>query len=300
MSVIEINNLTKDFGAHRGVFDINISINKGEVYGFIGPNGAGKTTTIRQLLGFMHPDRGAIYINGIKVEKEYYLTNKIIGYLPGEVNLPDDMTGDEFLRFVKQMHNVNNEQLINDLINLFELRHYASKIKKMSKGMKQKLGIIACFMSEPEIYILDEPTSGLDPIMQERFLALVKKEAQKGKTVLMSSHSFSEVEKVCDRVSFIKNGEIVSTISLEEVRHSKEKSFNILFKNKEEADKYLLKHPKLIIIDEKTIKITFKNTEIKEVFNELNSYEIENIFENRFSLEDYFIDLYKDMGANAI
>ena len=182
MSVINIQNLTRDYGSKKGVFDVSIQVEKGEVFGFLGPNGAGKTTTIRHLMGFINPKIGSCQIDGLDCWKNHDEIQKRLGYIPGEINFFDDLTGKEFLKFVADYRDVGKDNRMQEMIERFEL-DTRSKIKKMSKGMKQKLGIVAAFMHDPDILILDEPTSGLDPLMQNRFVELIAEEKKKGKTI---------------------------------------------------------------------------------------------------------------------
>ena len=209
MDIIKINNLTKDYGNKKGIFNVNISIKKGEVFGFLGPNGAGKTTTIRNLMGFIRPDSGTCSILGMDCFKESEKIKEKLGYLAGEIAFFDDLTGIKLLNFLADMKGIKDKGKMNELIERFELDP-RGKVKKMSKGMKQKIGIISAFMSDAEVFILDEPTSGLDPLMQNRFVDLVLEEKKKGKTILMSSHIFEEIEKTCDRTAIIRNGKIVA------------------------------------------------------------------------------------------
>ena len=165
MSYIKVEHVSKDYGNQKGIFDIDFTINQGEVFGYLGPNGAGKTTTIRNLLGFVKPDSGHIYIDGVDTWLNHHITNSKIGYLPGEINFPSNMNGEEVLKWNKELKHVDDLSFQNELIEYFELRHLDTKVKRMSKGMKQKLGLICAFMNNPEILVLDEPTSGLDPLM---------------------------------------------------------------------------------------------------------------------------------------
>ena len=183
MDIIKINNLTKDYGNKKGIFNVNISIKKGEVFGFLGPNGAGKTTTIRNLMGFIRPDSGTCSILGMDCFKESEKIKEKLGYLAGEIAFFDDLTGIKLLNFLADMKGIKDKRKMNELIERFELDP-RGKVKKMSKGMKQKIGIISAFMSDAEVFILDEPTSGLDPLMQHRFVDLVLEEKKKGKTTI--------------------------------------------------------------------------------------------------------------------
>jgi ABC-2 type transport system ATP-binding protein len=177
--------------------------------GYLGPNGAGKTTTIRALLGFMRPNAGCCAIKGLECFKKAPEIQNILGYIPGEITFLDSMNGDEFLKFMQAMRKRGKDtNRLKQLLDLFELDP-KGKIRKFSKGMKQKLGIVTAFMHDPEVYVLDEPTSGLDPLMQNRFVELVLNEKKRGKTFLMSSHSFEEVEKTCDSAIIIREGKII-------------------------------------------------------------------------------------------
>ena len=238
MGVIEISNITKDYGNNKGVFDVTFNVNEGEVLGFLGPNGAGKTTTIRQLMGFIKPDRGTVKISRLDCFKEAEKVQKSLGYLPGEIAFMDDMTGNEFIKFIAEMKGMKDFSYAEELKKFFEL-DASGKIKKMSKGMKQKIGIICAFMQNPDILILDEPTSGLDPLMQNKFVELILEAKKNGKTILMSSHIFEEVEHTCDRVAIIKEGRIITVESMENLKATKKRIFEITFKNEEDAIEFM-------------------------------------------------------------
>lgn len=194
MQIIEIERLSRDYGEGRGIFDISFSIAEGEVFGFLGPNGAGKTTTIRHLLGFLKAKQGSAKILGMDCWKQSDAITRQLGYIPGEINLLNEMSGEEFLRFMARYRNMQDSGRTQELLERFELRPTGA-IRRMSKGMKQKLGIVAAFMHDPKVLILDEPTSGLDPLMQNAFVELIQEEKQRGKTILMSSHMFEEWKK---------------------------------------------------------------------------------------------------------
>ncbi|MEI6579520.1 MAG: ATP-binding cassette domain-containing protein, partial [Eubacteriales bacterium] len=233
MSVIKVEHLTKDYGQNKGVFDVSFEIEQGEVFGFLGPNGAGKTTTIRHLLGFIRPQDGKTSVLGMDSWEKPKEIQKKLGYLPGEISFPNDMKGTQLIKYIAEMRRLKDSSKANKLIEQFELDP-TGDIKRMSKGMKQKLGIVCAFMHNPEILILDEPTSGLDPLMQATFIELVKEEKRRGKSILMSSHMFEEVEGTCDRIGIIKNGKIIATVNPDEIRHSERKTFKIEFLSKED------------------------------------------------------------------
>lgn len=212
--MIEVSKMTLTYPSGKGVFDLDFMIKEGTVTGYLGPNGAGKTTTIRALMGFMAPDSGFCKIGGLDTVKKAPEIQKILGYVPGEITFLEGMKGQEFLKFMGQMRGVHNKKYVDELFERFDVDP-SGKIKKLSKGNKQKLAIIAAFMHDPKVLVLDEPTSGLDPLMQKRFVELIKDEKKKGKTILMSSHIFEEVEKTCDDVIIIRDGRIVHASDVE-------------------------------------------------------------------------------------
>ena len=217
MHTIEINHLTRDYGNGKGIFDVSFSVGEGEVFGFLGPNGAGKTTTIRHLMGFLRAKAGDCRIAGLDCWKDRDKIQRRLGYIPGEISFFDTMSGEQYLDFIRQYRKDAGSSRRKELMERFELNPQG-KIKKMSKGMKQKIGIIAAFMHDPDILILDEPTSGLDPLMQIRFIELLEEEKKRGKTILLSSHMFEEVERSCHRVGIIRQGKLVALDSVENLR----------------------------------------------------------------------------------
>lgn len=256
--MIEIKHLTRNYGNNKGVFDLSIKINEGEVFGFLGPNGAGKTTTIRHLMGFIKTNQGKCTIDGYDCWKDADKIQKDVGYVPGEMTFFDEMTGYEYLLFIQKYRGLNELNRKEELIERFELNP-SGKIKKMSKGMKQKIGIVAALMHDPKIIILDEPTSGLDPLMQNRFIDLIKEEKAKGKTILLSSHIFEEVERTCDRIGIIKNGRLVALDTTEELRKKHLKTYVVTLDNeflakefaKDFAGKQLEKSPTKVMVAKK-------------------------------------------------
>jgi len=218
-NIITVENLTKDYGNNQGIFDVTLNVKRGEVFGFLGPNGAGKTTTIRHLLGFIESEKGSCKILGMDCWSQPKEIQKHIGYVAGEIALPDGMNGQKFLEQIAKMRGVKMER-ITELCQYFDIDP-KNKIKRMSKGMKQKIALVLAFMHDPEILLLDEPTSGLDPLMQERFCELILKEKERGKTIMLSSHIFNEVEKTCDRVMIIKHGKIIAEIDMHKIEKEK-------------------------------------------------------------------------------
>lgn len=235
--VIEIQHVTKDYGNEKGVFDISFAVKKGEVFGYLGPNGAGKTTTIRQLMGFIHPQSGTCNIFGKDCFTQASSIQKEIGYLAGELAFVEDMTGRKFLEFMAQMKGMKDLSRMEELIERFELNPQ-EKMRKMSKGMKQKIGLVCAFMGNPQAVILDEPTSGLDPLMQNRFVELILEEKKKGTTILMSSHIFEEVEKTCDRTAIIRSGKIVAIEDMKSLSEKRKKIYTVTFQNAAVAEQF--------------------------------------------------------------
>lgn len=239
--MIELQHVTKDYGKGKGVFDLSFSVPQGEVFGYLGPNGAGKTTTIRQLMGFIRPDKGSCRMIGKECFRQAFEIQKKTGYLAGELAFPEDMTGLGFLKFMAEMKGMKNVSRMKDLMERFELNPHG-KIKRMSRGMKQKVGIVNTFMHDPEVVILDEPTSGLDPLMQNAFVDLILEEKKKGTTILMSSHIFEEIEKTCDRTAIIRSGRIAAVEHMKDLTGKRKKIYLVTLEQKEDTER-LLKEP---------------------------------------------------------
>lgn len=237
MGMMEVSHLTRDYGQGKGIFDLSFSIAPGEVFGFLGPNGAGKTTTIRHLMGFLRPRGGSCTINGMDCWKDATRIQKNLGYIPGEIAFFGDMDGWAYLSFLQKYRGMSGGNRMMELIARFEVNP-KGKIKKMSKGMKQKIGIVAAFMHDPAILILDEPTSGLDPLMQGRFVELIQEEKAAGKTILMSSHMFEEVERTCDRIGIIRSGKLVALDSASALCAKHRKRYTVTLATSQEASDF--------------------------------------------------------------
>ena len=232
--LIQVEHLTKDYGKGRGVFDVSFGVSAGEAFGFLGPNGAGKTTTMRHLMGFVRPDSGRVRIAGMDCFADARRVQEKVGYLPGELSLAGDMTGDGFLRFVAGMKHVRDSARCRALCDRFEVDR-KNRIRKMSKGQKQKIGLVCAFLGDPEVYLLDEPTSGLDPLMQGRFLELLAEEKARGKTILLSSHLFEEVERVCTRTAMLRAGRIAAIEQVQALRGAQNRVFTLRFETQKAA-----------------------------------------------------------------
>lgn len=290
MSVIEVNHLTKDYGNGKGIFDVNLNVEKGEIFGFLGPNGAGKTTTIRNLLGFIRPDQGDVKIKGMDCFGEASEIHKSLGYLAGELAFFDDLNGDQMIKLMANLKHVTDQSRIQELMERFQLNP-KGKIKKMSKGMKQKIGIVCAFMNDPDIIILDEPTSGLDPLMQNEFVDLVLEEKERGKTIFMSSHIFEEVEKTCDRTAIIRNGKIVTIEEMAGLKAKKQKSFVITFKENEGLHRFCREGFDVTACEKNTATVRISG-DVDRLMKTLAQYKVVDLDVKTSSLEEIFLHYY--------
>jgi len=216
-AVIQTEQLTKSYGPHRGIVDVDLEVQGGEVYGFLGPNGAGKTTTIRTALDLIRPTSGRALIFGIESTADPVAIHRRVGYIPGEFALYDRLTGGQTIEYFANLRGGVDPAYQRSLIERFDIdpkRRY----KELSKGNKQKIGLVVALQHQPDLLILDEPTSGLDPLVQQSFFELVREARDAGRTVFLSSHILSEVERTCDRVAIIRDGRIVKTGSVEGLR----------------------------------------------------------------------------------
>ena len=294
--IINVDHLTKDYGYGRGVFDVSIKVHRGECYGYLGPNGAGKSTTIRHIMGFSKPQKGSTQIFGIDT---FGHTDEIlgkVGYLPGEPSIPLGLNGWGFIKMMQDMRGEENNERLQYLLKLFRLDP-SPNVKEMSLGEKRKLAVVAAFMNDPDVLILDEPTSGLDPVMQQVFIKFIVEEKKRGKTILLSSHIFSEVEATCDMISIIKDGKHVSTFNAEEVKKIDTKVYILTFRNKEYMDEYLNKRP-FEIVDQNehrlTITVKFKQDKYKQFIDSLMGIKLSSFAEKPYALQDYFMSFYKE------
>lgn len=289
--VMELQNVTKDYGNGKGVFDVSFSVKEGEVFGYLGPNGAGKSTTIRQLMGFIHPQKGTCQIFGKDCFSEASRIQSEIGYLAGELAFMEDMTGRKFLEFMAQMKGIRDLSRMEELIERFELNPQG-KMRKMSKGMKQKVGLVCAFMGNPKAVILDEPTSGLDPLMQNRFVELILEEKKKGTTILMSSHIFEEVEKTCDRTAIIRAGKIVAVEDMKSLSGKRKKIYTITLSDVQTADRFV-EESGLEITErmENRVRLIVKN-QIPETLQIIAKYQPIDLDIKTQSLEELFMHFY--------
>lgn len=290
MAIIETVNLTKYYGKARGVENINLKVNEGEIFGFIGPNGAGKSTTIRTLLNFIFPTSGSATIFGLDVIKGTRDIRAQVGYLPGEVDYYDDMSAGELLAYSAQFYYKDCSARTKELIEAFDLDP-EKKIHSLSLGNKKKVGIIQCLLHKPRLLILDEPTSGLDPLMQKRFFDILREENKQGTTIFFSSHVLSEVERLCHRVAIIKKGGILKVEEIDQLRSSQFLKVRITL-----ADSTLkeIDIPGVIhsAHDNGSWHLLF-NGDINQLVRRLAKYELRSLHLEEPALEEVFMHYYE-------
>ncbi|MDE7464502.1 MAG: ABC transporter ATP-binding protein, partial [Clostridiales bacterium] len=259
------------------------------------------STTIRHLMGFSDPDSGQTLIFGKPTFRHYHEILNKVGYIPGEIALPAGLTGREFIHMMQDLQGIHNKECLARMLEMFELSDAVLKgdTKRMSLGVKRKLAVVAAFMSDPEVLILDEPTSGLDPVMQNRFIEFIHEEKQRGKTILLSSHIFSEIDSTCDRIAIIKDGKIVSEFIADDLKHASKKFYQVEFeadKDKKAFLKNARKIPSLEILtdDEGILFFSVDDKDMNAVIGMLSSYGIRKFSNRKESLEDYFMKFYKE------
>ncbi len=299
--IIKVENLTKDYKNNRGIFDLNFSIRRGEVFGFVGTNGSGKTTTIRHIMGFSKPDKGNCYVEELNTWQNASEIKKYVEYIPGEIAFPDLPTGTQFLKNQAELLGLKDMTYANELIKKLQLDPSAN-LKRMSKGMKQKTAIVAGLMADKEILILDEPTTGLDPLMRNVFLEIIENEKKKGKTILMSSQMFDELETTCDRVALILNGRIIDIAVIDEIKNSKFINYKIEFNNEDDYKSFKKLKYNIIRDQEKYNQVTIKieKNKAQKLFKALTKYDVKFISEIKNSLEKYFKEKLKKGEENNV
>jgi ABC-2 type transport system ATP-binding protein len=217
VAIIETERLTKAYGAHRGIIDLDLEVGQGEVFGFLGPNGAGKTTTMRVLLDLIRPTSGVARVFGIETSADPVAIHRRVGYLPGEFDLYDRLTGAQTITYFGNLRGGVDRAYVAELIERLDLDP-SRRFKEYSKGNKQKVGLVVALQHRPDLLILDEPTSGLDPLIQQTFFALVEEARRDGRTIFLSSHIIDEVDRTCDRVAIIREGRLVQVDRIEAIR----------------------------------------------------------------------------------
>ena len=294
-SILEIKNLTKYYGRVKGVENLSLSLNKGEIFGFIGPNGAGKSTTIRSVMNLINKDAGTVLFHGKELVRDDVEAKSRIGYLPSEVSLYDDLTvkgifdhHESFYRNCSRAAGIHEKR--NELVMRLKLDE-TRKIEDLSLGNLKKVGIVLALMHNPELIIMDEPTSGLDPIMQNVFYELLREEKKKGNTVFYSTHILSEVSKVCDRVGIIRNGELIRAGQVNEIS---DKQLTFVTVSSDDIDALVAElGAKVLSREENTVRFA-NSLPDDELIKKLSKFRIRKILIEEATLEEMFMHYYEE------
>lgn len=300
--IIKVSGLTKDYKDGKGIFDFSFSVQQGEIFGLVGTNGSGKTTTIRHMMGFLKGDSGKAEIQKMDCWKHSAKLKKMIGYVPGQIDFPDVGTGTAFLKIQADFLGMKDLTYMNSLIDRFKI-DITAPLKTMSKGMKQKMALVAAFMAEPDIYLLDEPSTGLDPLMRDTLIDIILEQKAKGKTVFMSSHIFKELEDTCDTVLFIKNGHIINSVKRSQYEQNPMEQYEIRFATGDEYKRYTedAKHKpadedgqKYLVSkfrEQKSVVLSIPQNRINEFLKDLAKYDLKAINNVSYTLEKYYIEM---------
>lgn len=291
MFAIEIKNLTKNYGRNRGIKDINISVNEGEIYGFIGPNGAGKSTTIKTILNFVYPTSGEALIFGIDSVKDSEKIKEYIGYVPSEVRYYDDVKVKDIIKYAQSFYPKSNSEYIDGICNELEL-DMNKKMGELSLGNKKKVAIAQSLINSPKLLILDEPTNGLDPLMQKKLFNILKEEKKKGNTVFLSSHNLNEIQNLCDRVCVIKDGNVVDIIEIEK---SKDKlNLKVTLSSSDVNEDIILNLSDKILNKGEELYTFIYSKDVNSLLKELVNYKIDELLIEKENLEDAFLNYYEN------
>ncbi|MEV5832195.1 ABC transporter ATP-binding protein [Nocardia sp. NPDC052112] len=288
---IRTEGLTKHYGKHVALTGLNLEVGQGEVFGFLGPNGAGKSTTIRILLDLIRPTAGRVEVLGAEPRGGGAQLRRRIGYLPGELAIEGRNTARDLLTFLADLRGDVAPKRITELADLLDL-DLSKKVGAMSKGNKQKVGIVAAFMHNPDLLILDEPTSGLDPLLQQRFLDLVGTAKRNGQTVFMSSHILSEVQQTADRAVIMRAGQLLGTENVEDLRRRSPRSVELVFGEDFFGDDFAaLPGVRDLTVDGRTLRCTTEG-EVDGLFKVAAKYQLVSVLSTEPDLEQIFFSLY--------
>ena len=289
--VIATTGLTKDYGNGRGIFDLDLVVDHGEIFGFLGPNGAGKTTTIRLLMGLIHPTRGSAEVLGLDCQRDAVAVKRHVGYLPGELPQYGGWKGSEVVGYLAGLRGHVDPAEVRRIAERFEL-DLGRTYREYSRGNKQKLALVVAFMHRPQLLILDEPTSGLDPLNQQQFHELVRESIARGATVFLSSHVLSEVEQLCDRAGIVRDGRLVAQAPLAELRAAKEREVEIRFASLPPVDR--IKALEGVTVLESTgqrIRCRVRGS-IAPLLAALRDADVVDLVTHEPTLEDAFLSFY--------
>ena len=292
MKAIKINNLTKNYGKNRGINNINLEINQGEIYGFIGPNGAGKSTTIKTLLNFIFPTSGSAKILGKDIVDESKEIKEFTSFVPSEVRYYSEFKVKDILKYAASFFKDYDREYVKELCDELEVE-LEKKMSELSLGNKKKVAIVQALINNPNIVILDEPTNGLDPLIQQKLFNILLKEKAKGKTIFLSSHNLSEVEKFCDRVAVIKEGQIVDILDLKNI--NRDLGQRVIISSNNIEIKEIEKIAENVKEIDKGIEFIYKGN-LNELISLLSKYDIEKLLIEEVKLEDTFLHYYEGEG----
>ena len=292
-SVIRTEGLTKFYGKHRGLVDLTFEVEAGHVVGYLGPNGAGKTTTIRLLLDFIRPTSGRAEVFGLDARADSIEIRSKVGFLPGELIAYDGMTGWEYLTYLSNLRGGVDWSYAESLAERLEL-DLSRKIRNLSKGNKQKVGLVQAFMAKPELLILDEPTGGLDPLMQQEFYRLVQETRDEGQTVFLSSHVMAEVERIADRVGIIREGRLVLDEDVATLKARALRQLEIQFGEPVSPEDFQgVSGVREMSVEGSELKCTVAGS-VDELIKAAARFEVLNISSQEPDLEDIFLDYYRE------
>ena len=296
--VIVIDQLVKSYCKVQAVRGISINVERGEIFGFLGPNGAGKTTTLRCMLDLIRPTSGSIRVLGMDAQRELHALHQRIGYLPGDVRLPGQMTGKQIIDYFSRLQG-REPVLLSTLLERFDVE-IKRPLKGYSKGMRQKIGIVLAFMCDPEVLILDEPTSGLDPLLQKTFNEFLLEEQARGRTVFMSSHIMSDVEKVCHRVAVIRKGEIVTIEEVGTLREKAGQRVTVEFgENVPESE--LVNIPGISVLTRSNGTYHFNvSGSMDPLIKALGQHNVVRLHAEEAPLEEVFLKFYEDSHSQPL
>ena len=296
-AIIEVENLTKSYGSKRGIIDVSFQVEEGEVFGFLGPNGAGKTTTIRTLMALLRADTGKARIAGLDVWQQSVEIKKLTGYLPGELSLDPGLTGGQILEYFGHLRGGVDQAYLKHLIKRLDLDP-TRKFRQYSSGNKRKIGLIQAFMHRPRLLILDEPTSGLDPLNQQEFDRMVKEVRDDGRTIFLSSHILTEVERTCTRVGIIREGRLVRVGGVAELKAIKRYEVTITFAQAVPVEAFkALEGVEQVeaLADGQTLRLTVSG-ELDAVVKAAAQHAVVTLTSHEPSLEDIFLRYYEGDG----
>lgn len=287
-----MNELTKHYGKHRGINNLSFSVNQGEFFGFIGPNGAGKSTTIRTLMGLIRPTGGSASIFDLDCHSKASVIARDVGYLPSENSYYENMKVRELLQYTADLYGMDCKTKMKELADRLNL-DLSRKIADLSLGNKKKVGIVSAIMTSPKLIIMDEPTSGLDPLIQQAFYDILKEENSRGATVFFSSHVLSEVQKLCDRVAILKEGQLIGIQSIKELRKSGYKKVSLSAKEAIPRDFFDLSGiANYAETADKTSVSFMYNGNITAIIDKLHLLHLDDVLLEEPSLEEIFMHYY--------